>query len=167
MTSETQHAPRGSRRPGPPVRDGGGTVRSGKTGEQAARTATGAADEWPQGRRARDDRRIVGVIPYLAVLVVAAAGVYIAWRQGSAGGGRGGVIAGAALLGGAVIRMALPGRLAGLLASRHRVTDVLTLAVFGAGLLVAGLVLPRLGPRYPHKGEWRPADERETRITCP
>jgi hypothetical protein len=154
MTSETQHAPPGSRRSGAPVRDGGGTVRSGKTGEQAARTESGAATGWPQGRRARADRRIVAVIPYLAVLVVVAAGVYIAWRQGSAGGGRGGVIAGAALLAGAVIRMALPRRLAGLLASRHRVTDVLTLAVFGAGLLVAGLVLPRLGPRYPHKGEW-------------
>src|SRR5215471_1237086 len=157
MTSETQHAPPGSRRSGAPVRDGGGTVRSGQTGEQAARTGSDTATGWPHGRRARGDRRIVGVIPYLAVLVVAAAGVYIAWRQGSAGGGRGAVIAGAAL----------PGRLAGLLASRHRVTDVLTLAVFGAGLLVAGLVLPRLGPRYPHKGEWRPADERETRITCP
>lgn len=136
------------------MRDGGGTVRSGKTGEQAPRTGSGAATALQQDGRARGDRRIVGVIPYLAVLVVAAAGIYIAWRQGSAGGGRGAVIAGAALLAGAVIRMALPRRLAGLLASRHRVTDVLTLAVFGAGLLVAGLVLPRLGPRYPHKGEW-------------
>ena len=154
MTSETQHAPPGSRRSGPRVRDGGATVRSEKTGEQAARTGSEAAAGRARGRRARGDRRIVGVIPYLAVLVAAAAGVYIAWRQGSAGGGRGAVIAGAALLAGAVIRMALPRRLAGLLASRHRVTDVLTLAVFGAGLLVAGLVLPRLGPRYPHKGEW-------------
>ena len=154
MTSETQHAPPGSRRSGPRVRDGGAPVRSGKTGEQAARTGSGAAAGRPQGSRARGDRRIVGVIPYLAVLVVVAAGLYIAWRLGSAGGGRGAVIAGAALLAGAVIRMALPGRLAGLLASRHRVTDVLTLAVFGAGLLVAGLVLPRLGPRYPYKGEW-------------
>jgi len=154
MTSETQHAPPGSRRSGPRVPDGDGTVRSGKTGEQAARTGSGAAAGRPQDSRARGDRRIVGVIPYLAVLVVVAAGLYIAWRQGSAGGGRGAVIAGAALLAGAVIRMALPGRLAGLLASRHRVTDVLTLAVFGAGLLVAGLVLPLLGPRYPHKGEW-------------
>jgi len=154
MTSETQHAPPGSRRSGAPVRDGGGTVRSGKTGEQAARTGSDTASGWPHGREARGDRRIVGVIPYLAVLVVAAAGVYIAWRQGSDGGGRGAVIAGAALLAGAVIRMVLPRRLAGLLASRHRVTDVLTLAVLGAGLLVAGLVLPRLGPRYPHKGEW-------------
>jgi hypothetical protein len=148
MTSETQHAPPGSRRSGAPVRDGGGTVRSGKTGEQAARTGSETATG------VRGDRQIVGVIPYLAVLVVAAAGVYIAWRQGSAGGGRGGVIAGVALLAGAAIRMALPRRLAGLLASRHRVIDVLTLAVFGTGLLVAGLVLPRLGPRYPHKGEW-------------
>ena len=154
MTSETQHAPPGSRRSGPPLRDGGGTVRSEKTGEQAARTGSGATAGRRQGRRARRDRRIVGIIPYLAVLVVVAAGVYIAWRQGSAGGGRGGVIAGVALLAGAAIRMALPRRLAGLLASRHRVTDVLTLAVLGASLLVAGLVLPRLGPRYPHEGEW-------------
>ena len=154
MTSETQHAPTGSRRSGPRVRDGDGTVRSGKTGEQASRSGSETATGWRHGSRARGDRRIVGVIPYLAVLVAAAAGIYIAWRQGSAGGGRGAVIAGVALLAGAAIRMALPRSLAGLLASRHRVTDVLTLAVFGAGLLVAGLVLPRLGPRYPHKGEW-------------
>jgi hypothetical protein len=128
------------------VRDGVGTARSEKTGEQAARTESGAAAGWTAGSGARGDRRIVGVIPYLAVLVVAAAGIYIAWRQGSAGGGRGAVIAGAALLAGAVVRMALPRRLAGLLASRHRVIDVLTLAVFGAGLLGMGLVLPRLGP---------------------
>jgi hypothetical protein len=89
---------------------------------------------------------MVGAVPYLAVLVCTAAGVYIAWHQGSEGGGRGGVVAGSALLVAAVVRLVLPARLAGLLASRHRVTDVLTLTVFGAGLLVAGLVLPRLGP---------------------
>jgi len=76
-------------------------------------------------------------------LVVTVAGVYIAWRQGSAGGGEGGVIAGIALLAGAVARLLLPARLAGLLATRKRATDVLILAVLGAGLLVAGLVLPR------------------------
>ena len=89
---------------------------------------------------------MIGVVPYLAVLVCTGAGVYIAWREGSAGGGRGGVIVGVTLLGAAVVRLALPARLAGLLATRHRVTDALTLAAFGAGLLVAGLVLPRLGP---------------------
>jgi hypothetical protein len=94
-------------------------------------------------RRARGDASIVGVIPLLAVLVVAVAGVYIAWRQGSAGGGEGGVVGGAALLVGAVARLLLPARLAGLLATRNRATDVITLTVFGAALLVTGLVLPR------------------------
>ena len=69
--------------------------------------------------------------------------MYIAWRQGSAGGGEGGVVGGAALLAAAVARLLLPARLAGLLATRNRATDVITLTVLGAGLLVAGLVLPR------------------------
>jgi hypothetical protein len=89
---------------------------------------------------------VVGALTYLAVLVITAAGLYIAWRQGSQGGGKGAVVAGSALLVAAIARLALPGKLAGLLASRRRLTDVLTLTVFGAGLLVAGLVLPRLGP---------------------
>jgi hypothetical protein len=94
-------------------------------------------------QRAAEDASIVGVIPALAILVVAVAGVYVAWRQGSSGAGEGGVIGGAALLAGAVVRLLLPVRLAGLLAVRKRVTDAVTLAVFGAGLLIAGLVLPR------------------------
>jgi hypothetical protein len=96
--------------------------------------------------RARRERSLIGVVPYLAVLLCTIAGVYIAFREGSAGGGAGGVIAGLALLMGAVIRAVLPARLAGLLASRRRATDVVTLAAFGACLLIAGLVLPRLGP---------------------
>ena len=79
----------------------------------------------------------------LAVLVVTVAGVYIAWRQGSAGGGEGGVVAGCALLAAAAARLLLPAGLAGLLATRKRATDVFTLAIFGVGLLVVGLVLPR------------------------
>jgi hypothetical protein len=79
----------------------------------------------------------------VTVLVVTTAGVYLAWRQGSARVGEGGVVAGVALLVGAVARLLLPPRLAGLLATRKRATDVITLTIFGAGLLVAGLVLPR------------------------
>jgi hypothetical protein len=86
---------------------------------------------------------MVGTIPYLVVLVCTVAGVYIAWRQGSAGAGAGGVVAGGALLVAAVTRLLLPAKLAGLLATRKRTTDVLTLTIFGAGLLAAGLVLPR------------------------
>jgi Protein of unknown function (DUF3017) len=96
-------------------------------------------------KQTRPDAGIVAAIPLLAVLVVVAVGVYVAWRLGSAGGGEGGVLAGAALLAGAVARLFLPARLAGLLATRKRATDVVTLAVLGVGLLVAGLVLPRLG----------------------
>ncbi len=94
-------------------------------------------------KRLHQDASIVRVVPLLTVLVVVVAGVYLAWRRGSAGGGEGGVLAGAALLVGAVARLLLPVRLAGLLATRKRTTDVLTLAVFGAGLLAASLVLPR------------------------
>lgn len=94
-------------------------------------------------RRAQEDASIVGVVPLLSVLVVAVAGVYIAWRQGSVGGRDGGVVAGCALLAAAAVRLLLPAGLSGLLAVRKRSTDVCTLAALGIGLLVVGLVLPR------------------------
>jgi hypothetical protein len=128
----------------------------GRPPQQAAAPQPGvpAAPAAPAGRvarraaitRARRERSLIGVVPYLAVLLCTIAGVYIAFREGSTGGSAGGVIAGLALLMGAVIRAVLPARLAGLLASRRRATDVVTLAAFGACLLIAGLVLPRLGP---------------------
>jgi multisubunit Na+/H+ antiporter MnhB subunit len=85
-----------------------------------------------------------GTVPHVVVLVCVAAGIFIAWHQGSHGGGQGGVVAGVALLVAAVVRLALPARLAGLLAVRHRATDVATLAVLGVSLLTVGLVLPGL-----------------------
>jgi hypothetical protein len=104
-------------------------------------------------QHARGDGSIVAVIPYLAVLVCAVAGVYVAWRQGSAGGGQGAVVGGIALLAGALLRLALPAQLVGLLGTRKRVTDVLTLIALGVGLIIAGLVLPRaLGPTRLVKG---------------
>jgi hypothetical protein len=109
------------------------------------RPPVAARDGTRDGTAARppgEDASIVGVVPLLAVLAVVAVGVSVAWRQGSAGGGEGGVLAGAALLVAAVARLLLPVRLAGLLVVRKRATDVLTLAVLGAGLLVVGLVLP-------------------------
>jgi hypothetical protein len=106
--------------------------------EQAAASSSGT-----EAGHMRQDRSIVGFVPYLAVLVCAVVGVYIAWRDGSAGGGDGAAVLGAALLAAAVARLLLPARLARLLATRKRATDVLTLTVFGLGLLVLGLVLPR------------------------
>jgi hypothetical protein len=78
------------------------------------------------------------------VLTGVAAGIYIAWHQGAHGAGRGGAIAGGALLVAAVVRLALPARLLGLLAVRRRGTDVVTLVALGACLLTVGLVLPGL-----------------------
>jgi hypothetical protein len=89
------------------------------------------------------DGSIVKFVPLLAVLACAAVGVYIAWRQGAAGGGLGGIVGGAALLAAAVARLVFPAGLVGLLATRKRATDVLTLTAFGVGLLVVGLILPR------------------------
>ena len=105
--------------------------------------------------RARDDGGIVGVIPYLVVLVCVVAGWYIAWSQGSAGG-RGAVVGGVALLIAAVARLVLPARLVGLLGTRKRVTDVLTLTALGVGLIVAGLVLPQLGSAAAGPARLRP-----------
>lgn len=114
--------------------DGGdGNTRSGEVPRRAAHRAR------PPAR----PPRLATVVPYLAVLVVVVGGVYIAWHQGSHGGGMGGVIAGVAFLIGALVRLVLPAQLAGLLASRNRLTDVVTLVIFGVGLLVLGLVLPR------------------------
>jgi hypothetical protein len=165
MTPDTQQArtavPGRGDPPYPPVSAPAGLVAETaaaagpheRTGTQgAARAGHGGAAPRPShasprpradAKRAKEDAGIVGVVPLLAVLVVTIAGVYIAWRQGSAGGGEGGVIAGIALFAGAVARLLLPARLVGLLGTRKRVTDVVTLTIFGACLLVAGLVLPR------------------------
>jgi hypothetical protein len=166
MRPETQHARVGYRRPQVHRPDGAATTRSGALTGEAARTGQWGAvarpshaapqarapqAKTPQARapqaraaakRVSEDASIVRVIPLLAVLVVTFAGVYLSWHQGSTGGGEGGVVAGAALLVAAAARLLLPSRLAGLLAMRKRANDVVTLTIFGTGLLVAGLVLP-------------------------
>jgi hypothetical protein len=156
MTPETRHARAGYRRPQVHRPDGAAATRSGALTGEAARTGQWGAVARPShaapqakapqakaaAKRVSEDARIVRVIPLLAVLVVTFAGVYISWHQGSAGGGEGGVVAGAALLVAAAARLLLPSRLAGLLAMRKRANDVVTLTIFGTGLLVAGLVLP-------------------------
>lgn len=113
----------------------------GSEGEAKTRSAEIAS---PASHRARPDSLslIATAIPYVAVLVLVTAGVYISWHQGSRGGGLGGVVAGLAFLGAAGVRFALPRQVAGLLASRKRATDVATLVVFGVVLLLLGIVLP-------------------------
>jgi hypothetical protein len=157
MTPDTQRARAGYRRPQVHRAGGATATRSGALAAETARTGQWGAVARPShaarqpkpspqsmagAKRIHEDASIVRVVPLLAVLVVTVAGVYIAWRQGSAGGGEGGVVGGAALLVAAVARLLLPSRLAGLLATRKRANDVVTLTIFGVALLVAGLVLP-------------------------
>jgi hypothetical protein len=150
MTPDTQRA--GYHQPRSHERTSATTLRSGAPEAEAARTGNWDAVARPsaaspqtraEARRTQEDASVVRVIPLLAVLVVVAAGVYIAWRQGSAGAGDGGVVGGVALIAAAVARLLLPARLVGLLATRKRAIDVITLTVFGACLLIVGLVLPR------------------------
>jgi len=80
-------------------------------------------------------------LPYLIVLAGVAAGMFVIW-QGYQYAGLGAGLVGGALLVAAVIRLALPPRYAGLLASRGRALDVVTYAVLGAAVLGVALSLP-------------------------
>jgi Protein of unknown function (DUF3017) len=81
-------------------------------------------------------------VPYIFALAIAVAGLAWMW-QGSIQRVRGGTLALAgAMLVSALARLVLPEERAGMLASRRRFIDVVTLAALAIGLLVAGLLLP-------------------------
>ncbi|HMI24924.1 MAG TPA: DUF3017 domain-containing protein [Streptosporangiaceae bacterium] len=80
-------------------------------------------------------------LPYLIVLAGTASGMLVAW-QGSKYAGRGTGLIGVSLLAGALARLILPARYAGLLASRRKASDVLGFAVFGAAVLAVAISLP-------------------------
>jgi len=80
-------------------------------------------------------------LPYLVVLAGVAAGMFIVW-QGSKYAGRGSALVGASLLAGALARLILPARWAGLLSSRRKASDVLAFAAFGAAVLAVAIALP-------------------------
>jgi hypothetical protein len=81
-------------------------------------------------------------LPYAIVLAVAAGGLSWVALGGLRHVQAGMLTVASALLAAAVLRLVLPERAAGLLVSRRRVLDVLTLASLGAGIMVAVLVLP-------------------------
>lgn len=80
-------------------------------------------------------------LPYLIVLAGVAAGMFVAWK-GSKDAGHGAGLIGVSLLAGAVARLILPARYAGLLSSRRKASDVLALALFGATVLAVAIALP-------------------------
>ena len=92
-------------------------------------------------RTAPASRAALAWVPYLIVLAGVAAGMFVIW-QGSQYAGPGAGLVGGTLLVAAVIRLVLPPRYAGLLASRGRALDVATYAVLGAAVLGVALSLP-------------------------
>jgi len=93
----------------------------------------------PSANRGRES---TGWLPYL--FIVAGVAAVCAWLwTGGEHAAKGGTLALAGLmLAAALVRLVLPESLAGLLASRKRRKDVVTLAALAAGLLAAGLLLP-------------------------
>ena len=80
-------------------------------------------------------------VPYILALAIAVAGLAWLW-QGTIQRVRGGTLALAgAMLVAALARLVLPEARAGMLASRRRSIDVVTLAGLAFGLLFAGLLL--------------------------
>ncbi len=75
------------------------------------------------------------------MLAGVAAGMFVIW-QGSKYAGRGAALVGCSLLAGALARLILPARYAGLLASRRKASDVLAFAAFGAAVLAVAIALP-------------------------
>jgi Protein of unknown function (DUF3017) len=83
-----------------------------------------------------------GWLPYLIIMAGVAAVCAWLWVGGEHAA-KGGTLALAGLMAAAALaRLALPESRAGLLASRKRRTDVVTLAALATGLLAAGLLLP-------------------------
>ena len=75
------------------------------------------------------------------MLAGVAAGMFVVWK-GSKEAGHGAGLIGVSLLAGAVARLILPARYAGLLSSRRKASDVLALALFGAAVLAVAIALP-------------------------
>ena len=83
-----------------------------------------------------------GWFPYLFIVAGVAAVCVWLWAGGEHAA-KGGTLALAGLMfAAALARLVLPESRAGLLASRKRRTDVVTLAALATGLLAAGLLLP-------------------------
>ena len=83
-----------------------------------------------------------GWLAYLLVLAGVAAVLVWLWLGGGQAAKGGTLALAGVMFAAAIARLALPESRVGLLASRKRLTDVVTLAALAAGLLAGGLLLP-------------------------
>ena len=83
-----------------------------------------------------------GWLVYLLVLAGVAAVLVWLWLGGGQAAKGGTLALAGVMFAAAIARLALPESRVGLLASRKRLTDVVTLAALAAGLLAGGLLLP-------------------------
>ena len=107
---------------------------------QGSRAAQGAGQGAARASQARSARG--GWLPYLLVLSCAMAGLAWIWAGGAHAAKGGTLTLAGAMFVGAFARLVLPESRIGMLASRKRFIDVVTMAALGAGLLTAGLLLP-------------------------
>jgi hypothetical protein len=110
-------------------------------GHRAARPARAERPERAERPARAPDPGGLSWLPYLVVLAGVAAGIFVIW-QGSKYAGRGSAIIGCSMLAGALGRLILPARYAGLLSSRRKASDVLAFAVFGTAVLAVAIALP-------------------------
>jgi Protein of unknown function (DUF3017) len=120
-----------------------GSTRTGRAGRTARTTPAGRAARADRASQTDDDAETSALawLPYLIILAGVAVGMFVAWK-GSKYAGRGAGLVGVSLLAGAVARLILPARYAGLLSSRRKASDVLALALFGAAVLAVAIALP-------------------------
>ena len=102
--------------------------------------AAGRGTRAPRAQRARPPR--AAQLPYFFVLAVTIGGLAWMWQGGIQRAKEGTLALAGAMFAGALARLVLPEARAGMLASRRRLVDVVSLAALGVGLLVVGLVLP-------------------------
>ena len=118
----------------------GPAVRGASGGAGPAGPGASAASAGAQAQRAKPPR--AAQLPYLLVLGITIAALAWMWQGGIQRAQEGTLALAGAMFIGALARLVLPQARAGMLASRRRLVDVVSLAALGIGLLVAGLVLP-------------------------
>ncbi len=106
---------------------------------QGRRSAPDAAPGTAGAGRARTARS--GWLPYLLALGCAVFGLAWVWMGGTHAAKGGTLALAGAMFVAALARLVLPKSRIGMLASRKRYIDVVTMAALGAGLLAAGLLL--------------------------